>query len=156
MSYEFRVACELHSLDGLRAVFAAGLDARARIEGKGAVAWLTEMYTRSDRFAECLRLLLDHGAVADDPLAVPVLLNDPDAIVAAASQAPAYLQHRVTMASAFTPLAYAQLGGLPQMHRDERQIAGTVRLLLTAAGRPVPPLPNVPNQYLRASGGAAQ
>ena len=34
------------------------------------------------------------------------------------------------------------------MHRDERQIADTVRLLLAAAGRPVPALPNVPNRYL--------
>ena len=244
MSYEFRVACELHSLDRLHAALAAGLDPRAPIDGKGAVAWLTEMYTRSDRLPACLRLLLDHGAVPDDPLVVPVLLNDPDAITALAQQMPAYLRHRVTMASSFTPLegvsllhvaaefghaeaarallalgadvndraavdaggmgghtplfhavnahadrslpvtrllleaganvdarvaglvwgrgfewetalfgltplSYAQLGGLPQMHRDEQQIADTVRLLLSAAGRPVPPLANVPNRYLR-------
>ena len=244
MTREYRVACELHSLDRLRAVLADGLDVRASIEGKGAVTWLTEMYTRSDRFAACLRVLLDHGAVPDDPLAVPVLLNDPGAIAAVARQTPDYTRHRVTMASAFTPLvgasllhvaaefghaeaarallglgadvndraaldpdglggqtplfhtvnahadrsqpvtrllleagaavdarvaglvwgrgcewetvlfdltplSYAQLGGLPQMHRDERQIADTVRLLLSAAGRSVPPLANVPNRYLR-------
>ena len=244
MSSEFSVACELHSLDRLHAVLTAGLDPRAPIDGKGAVAWLTEMYTRSDRLPACLRLLLEHGAVADDPLAVPVLLDDPDAIGAMASQTPDYAHHRVTMASAFTPLtgvsllhvaaefghlaaarallalgadvndradvdadglgghtplfhtvnahadrsrpvtrllleagaaadvavaglvwgrgfewetalfdltplSYAQLGGLPQMHRDEQQIADTVRLLLSAAGRPVPPLANVPNRYLR-------
>lgn len=243
MSSDFRVACELHSLDRLEAVLAAGLDPRAPIEGKGAVTWLTEMYTRSDRFPACLRLLLEHGALPDDPLAVPVLLDDPDAIRAMASQTPGYARHRVTMASAFTPLtgvsllhvaaefghlaaarallavgadvndragvdadglggqtplfhtvnahadrsqpvtrllleagaavharvaglvwgrghawetvlfnltplSYTQLGGLPQLHRDEPQIAGTVRLLLTAAGRPVPPLTNVPNRYL--------
>lgn len=243
MNDEFRVACELHSLDRLRAVLAAGLDVRVPIDGKGAITWLTEMYTRSDQLAACLRVLLEHGAVPDDPLAVPVLLNDPDAITAAARRTPAYVRHRVTMSSAFTPLAgvsllhvaaefghaeaasallalgaevndraavdadgmgghtplfhtvnahadrsrpvtrllleagaaadarvaglvwgqgfewetvlfdltpvsYAQLGSLPQMHRDERQIAGTVRLLLTAAGRPVPPLANVPNRYL--------
>ncbi len=244
MSYEFRVACELHSPDRLRAVFAGGLDARTPIEGKGAITWLTEMYTRSDQFAACLRLLLEHGAVPDDPLTVPVLLDDPDAIAAMASHTPGYTRHRVTMPSAFTPLAgvsllhvaaefghveaarallalgadvndraavdadglggqtplfhtvnahadrsrpvtqllleagaavdarvaglvwgrgfewetalfdltplsYAQLGNLPQMHRDEEQIADTVRLLLNAAGRPVPPLANVPNRYLR-------
>lgn len=243
MSDEFRVACELHSLDRLHAVLAAGLDARAPIDGQSAITWLTGMYTRSDRFAACLRLLLEHGARPDDPLAVPVLLNDPEAITAAARQMPAYVRHRVTMTSAFTPLSgvsllhvaaefghaeaagallalgadvndraavdadglgghtplfhtvnahadrsrpvtrllleagaaadarvaglvwgrgfewetalfdltpvsYAQLGSLPQMHRDERQIAGTVRLLLAAAGRPVPPLSNVPNRYL--------
>ena len=244
MSYEFRVACELHSLDRLHAALAAGLDARAPIEGKGAITWLTEMYTRSDQFAACFRLLLEHGAVPDDPLTVPVLLDDPDAIAAMASHTPGYTRHRVTMPSAFTPLAgvsllhvaaefghveaarallalgadvndraavdadglggqtplfhavnahadrslpvtrllleagaaadarvaglvwgrgcewetalfdltplaYAQLGNLPQMHRDERQIADTVRLLLAAAGRAVPAMPNVPNRYLR-------
>lgn len=50
-----------------------------------------------------------------------------------------------------TPLSYAQLGPLPQMHRDERDIADNVRALLAAAGRPVPPLPNVPNQYVARS-----
>ena len=53
-----------------------------------------------------------------------------------------------------TPVSYAQLGGLPQMHRDEQQTAETVRLLLAAAGRFVAPLTNVPNRYLRERGGA--
>lgn len=50
-----------------------------------------------------------------------------------------------------TPLSYAQLGLLPQVHRDEQQIWSNVRALLTAAGRPIPPLPNVPNKYLSKS-----
>ena len=51
-----------------------------------------------------------------------------------------------------TPVSYAQLGLLPQMHRDERHVYANVRRLLQAAHRPVPPLPNVPNSYL--AGGA--
>ncbi len=248
MSYEFRVACELHSTERLRVAIADGLDVRAPIEGKPAITWLTEMYTRSDRFAACLRLLLERGAVADDPLTLPVLLNDPEALREMAGITPACLQHRATMACAFTPLtgvsllhvaaefghvevagallalganvndraevdgdglgghtplfhtvnahanrsapvmrllldagaaaearvaglvwgrgfewetvlfdltpvSYAQLGQLPQMHRDEHDIAGTVRALLVAAGRPVPSMPNVPNRYLRERDG---
>ncbi len=251
MSYEFRVACELHSTERLRAVLADGLDVRTPIEGKPAITWLTEMYTRSDRFAACLRLLLEQGAVADDPVTLPVLLNDPEALRQMAAITPACLQHRATMTCAFTPLtgvsllhvaaefghvevagalialgadvndladvdghglgghtplfhtvnahvnrsapvmrllldagaaadarvaglvwgrgfewetalfdltplSYAQLGQLPQMHRDERDIAGTVRALLAAAGRPVPPMPNVPNRYLRERDGSAR
>jgi hypothetical protein len=53
-----------------------------------------------------------------------------------------------------TPLSYAQLGSLPQMHRDERQIRDNVRLLLAAAGRAAPPLENVPNRYLAPRAGA--
>jgi hypothetical protein len=47
-----------------------------------------------------------------------------------------------------TPLSYAQLGLLPQIHRDERGIYDNVVRLLRASGRPVPPLDNVPNRYL--------
>jgi hypothetical protein len=47
-----------------------------------------------------------------------------------------------------TPIAYAQLGTLPQMHRDARDIDATVRTLLAASGRTVPAMRNVPNRYL--------
>ena len=243
MSYDFRVACELHSVDRMRAALDAGLDPSAALDGKTPVTWLTEMYTRSDRFADCLRLLLDRGATLADAALEPVLLNEPAALASAVRATPALLHHRAFMDCAFTPLtgvsllhvatefghaevartlidlgadvnarattdedglgghtplfhavnahanrtatimtmlldagadpgvhvhglvwgrgcewettlfdltpvSYAQCGLLPQMHRDERDIAENVRALLAAAGRPVPPMPNVPNRYL--------
>ena len=243
MSDEFRVACELHAPERLRAVLAEGLDARVPIDGKPAITWLTEMYTRSDRVADCLRVLVAHGAVPDDPVALPVLLNDVEAVERMARASPDALRHRVTMTCSFTPLtgvsllhvaaeyghvevaralialgadvndradvdghgpgghtplfhtvnthanrsapvmrlllaagaavdarvagliwgrgfewetalfdltpvSYAQLGLLPQMHRGERDVVETVRALLAAAGRPIPAMSNVPNAYL--------
>ena len=56
---ELLLAFELHSVERIRAVLDAGLDPRAPFRGKRPVNWLTEMYTRSDRFPGCLRLLLD-------------------------------------------------------------------------------------------------
>ena len=47
-----------------------------------------------------------------------------------------------------TPIAYAQFGLLPQVHRRERDIYDNIKLLVEAAGRSVPPLDNVPNRYL--------
>ncbi len=47
-----------------------------------------------------------------------------------------------------TPISYAQLGLLPQMHRTERDCYENVAELLRASGREVPPLSNVPNRYL--------
>ncbi len=47
-----------------------------------------------------------------------------------------------------TPISYAQLSLLPQMHRTERDCYENVKALLKAAGRDVPPLGNVPNRYL--------
>lgn len=48
-----------------------------------------------------------------------------------------------------TPIAYAQLGALPQFQRDEVELAANVQALLAAAGRPIPADLNVPNRYLR-------
>jgi hypothetical protein len=48
-----------------------------------------------------------------------------------------------------TPIAYAQMGLLPQVHRNEGEIYSNVRCLLDASGRKVPPLENIPNHYLR-------
>ena len=48
-----------------------------------------------------------------------------------------------------TPISYAQMGLLPQVHRREDDIYSNLRCLLEASGRTVPPLTNVPNRYLR-------
>jgi hypothetical protein len=242
-------AFELHSAAEIRALLDRGLDAVKPLRGKLPVVWLTEMYARSDRFPECLQLLLDRGAQLEDPLLTPVLLDDAEALATALHALPSLLQHRTTLTSAFTPLAgatllhvaaefgnaaaarvliehgadvdaraaiddfglgghtplfhvvnsnanrsapilqllldagartdvriagltwgqgfawettlfdltplsYAQFGLLPQVHRDERDIAANVRALLAAAARPLPPLRNVPNRYLQPRPGA--
>jgi hypothetical protein len=240
---DFLEAAELHSAEGIGAALDAGLDPRATVNGKPLIAVLTEMYSRSDKFAGCLRLLLDRGAPPEDAGAIPVLLDDPGAVEAAVAKDPALLARRFAMTSAFTPLAgatllhiaaefghanaarklielgadlearadvdafglnghtplfhtvnsignrcepvmrllleagartdarvegivwgrgfewettfydltpiaYAQLGTLPQVHRNETDIDANVRRLLQAAGRKVPPATNVPNRYL--------
>ncbi len=103
------VAFELHSVERIRAALDAGLDPRAPIRGKSPVNWLTEMYSRSDDFSPCLRLLLDRGSVLDDPVVAPVLLNDAEELKAAIRGNPSLLDHRTTLVSAFTPLVGASL-----------------------------------------------
>ena len=51
-----------------------------------------------------------------------------------------------------TPISYAQLGLLPQMHRRDRDVYHNITRLLEASGRKVPPLDNVPNRYLAPNG----
>jgi ankyrin repeat protein len=241
---ELLSAFDGHDAEGVRAALDAGADACSPIRGKLPVNWLLEEYTRSDRLGECLRLLLERGAVLDDPLVAPVLLDDRDAIKSASRATPSLLEHRTTLVSAFTslagasllhvaaeygnlgaaralieagadvnatsaldehgqnghtplfhtvnsnanrsepimrlllksgaradvrlagitwgkgypwettffdvtPISYAQMGLLPQVHRSESDIYSNIRALLEAAGRKVPPLANVPNRYLR-------
>ena len=241
---ELLIAFELHSVDGIRAALDGGVDVRIRWRGKTPVTWLTEMYTRSVRFPDCLQLLLERGAVLDDPLITPVLLDDAQALETAVRHNPSLLDYRTTMVSTFTPLvgasmlhvaaeyghtkalrvllefgaavdapaavddfgmnghtplfhtvnsngnrsepamrllldagartdirlhgitwgkgfewettcfdvtpvSYAQLGLLPQMHRSEHDVYANIRRLLEANGRALPALPNVPNRYLQ-------
>ena len=245
---ELLVAFEQHSVERIRAVLDGGLDVRAPLRGKPPIEWLIEMYTRSDRFPACLRLLLERGAVLRDPSIAAVLLDDADELAAAIRSDPSLLEHRTTMVSAFTPLvgasllhvaaeygnaravrvlldmgadvearadvdefgmnghtplfhtvnsnanrsapvmrlllqagakcdlrlagirwgagfewetvcfdvtpiSYAQLGLLPQMHRKEHDVYANVKCLLEAAGRSYPPASNVPNRYLAPRSG---
>ena len=106
---ELLLACETHDRARLQALLDGGVDARASVQGLPLVAHLVEMYFRSDRFAPCLRLLMDHGAALPDPQLAPVLLDDSAAIRSAARADPAWLQHRTRMRCAFTPLDSATL-----------------------------------------------
>lgn len=103
------VAFELHAPERIQSLVDAGLDLRESIEGKAPLTWLAEMYTRSDRLPDCVRLLLQHGAVADDPAVMPVLLDDGDGMHSMVRSNPALLWHQTSMRCAFTPLLGATL-----------------------------------------------
>jgi hypothetical protein len=247
VEFDLLGAFEGHDVEDIRAILDAGLDVRAPIKGKSIVNSLLEMYSRSDRLPDCLRLLLDRGAVVDDPRILPVLLDDADQLTVALEADASLINHRTSMVSTFTPLigasllhvaaeygnfvaarvlvergadlearasvdehglnghtpifhtvnsndnrsapvlqllleagarpdvrlagivwgkgfewettcfdvtpiSYAQLGLLPQVHRRERDIYANITRLLEAVGRPIPPLTNVPNRYLAAGG----
>ena len=50
-----------------------------------------------------------------------------------------------------TPISFAQMGLMPQVHRIETDIYANIRALLAACGRDVPELGNIPNRYLAGS-----
>lgn len=108
---EFDLLCafETHDVDAIRAILDRGFDVRSTIKGQPVIYHLTEMYARSDAFPSCLRLLLERGAVLEDPRITPVLLDDADALAADVRRDPSLLEHRTSLVSAFTPLIGASL-----------------------------------------------
>lgn len=97
-------AFESHSPTDIRSALAAGADPQVRIDGKVAIEWLAEMYTRSARFGECLRVLIDAGATFPDPLLAALLLDDADALHVVLAAAPERARDRVFLDCAFTSL----------------------------------------------------
>jgi len=73
---DFLEAFELHSPTLIREALAAGASPIEPIKGKRPIDILIEMYTRSPKFAECMQVLLDAGAIIGDPLLQAVLLDD--------------------------------------------------------------------------------
>lgn len=67
---------EGHSPEGIRKALAAGASPIEPIRGKKPIQSLIEMYTRSPRFGECLRVMLDAGSDTGDPLLEALLLDD--------------------------------------------------------------------------------
>jgi ankyrin repeat protein len=135
------VAAEWGHLAAARVLVDSGADvnARAGVDADGLGGQTPIFHTvnaHANRSAPVMQLLLDAGA---------------DATARVAGLTWGRGHEWETTFFDLTPIAYAQLGTLPQMHRDERQITENVRALLAAAGRPVPPLSNVPNRYVARS-----
>jgi ankyrin repeat protein len=98
------VGFELHSLSRIRQALEAGADPNTPIHGKRPIDQLIEMYTRSPRFADCLRLMLDAGAALDDPLLEALLLDDDESLRQVLANSPQSLDRRFHLECTYTSL----------------------------------------------------
>ncbi len=69
-------AFEVHSPEKIRAVLKAGQSPIEPIKGKTPMDCLIEMYLRSPRFRDCVRVMLEAGAIIEDPVLKAILLDD--------------------------------------------------------------------------------
>lgn len=133
------VAAEYGNLNAARALVEAGADVntRADVDEHGLNGHTPLFHTVNsihNRSEPIMRLLLAAGARTDIALA-------------GLTWGKGY-EWETTFFDV-TPVSYAQMGLLPQVHRNEQEIYANLRCLLEASGRTVPPLLNVPNRYLR-------
>jgi ankyrin repeat protein len=104
-------AFETHSPNEIRAALNAGASPVAPINGKRPIDILIEMYTRSPRFAECLRVMLDAGATVEDPLLEAVLLDDDAALRRIVQTSRRNLERKLRV-----PCAYTTCKGVTALH----------------------------------------
>ncbi len=133
------VAAEFGHLDAARVLVQMGADVNARAavtrEGfNGHTPLFHTVNSWKNRSQAILRLLLAAGARCD--VRLPGLVWGQGF-------------EWETVFFDVTPISYAQLGLLPQVTRDERDIYANIRLMLEASGRAVTLLENVPNRYLQ-------
>lgn len=133
------VAAEYGNLEAARALVEAGADvnATADIDEDGLNGHTPIFHTVNsihNRSEPIMRLLLAAGARTDIR-------------VAGISWGKGY-EWETTFLDV-TPISYAQMGLMPQVHRRESDIYANIRVLLEASARKLPPFKNVPNRYLR-------
>lgn len=95
-------AFEEHSPESIRELLAAGVSPIESIKGRRPIDSLIEMYLRSERFAECLRVMMDAGASVGDPLLEAVLLDDDAGLRRLLAISKGELQRRLSPLCAFT------------------------------------------------------
>jgi ankyrin repeat protein len=133
------VAAEFGNVDAVRVLIEAGADVNAKAEvdeyGLNGHTPLFHVVNAShNRSESIMRLLLTAGAHSDIR-------------VAGIHWGKGY-EWETTFFDV-TPVSYAQMGLLPQVHRSEVDIYSRIKCLLGVSGRDVPPLGNVPNRYLQ-------
>jgi hypothetical protein len=93
---------EDHSPGGIRKLLSAGVSPTDPIDGKRPIDCLIEMYLRSPRFAECLRVMLDAGATVGDPVLEAALLDDDVALRTLLGGSREILHRKLSPLCAFT------------------------------------------------------
>jgi hypothetical protein len=104
-------AFELHSPEGIRKVLTAGASPVNAIGGKRPIDLLIEMYSRSEKFADCLRVMLNAGATVGDPLLEAVLLDDEEALRGILKASDGGLQRKL-----YPLCAYTSCKGVSALH----------------------------------------
>jgi ankyrin repeat protein len=95
-------AFEEHSPEGIEKALAAGVSPIVPIKSRKPIDHLIEAYLRSSRFPDCLRVMLNAGAVIDDPLLEAVLLDDASRLSHLLTESPQRLHQKLDILVAFT------------------------------------------------------
>ena len=103
------IEIELHSVEGIRECFAAGISPNDLYNGEPLLYELTSEYTRTPRFKDCVRAFVEYGLNFDDNILLAVLLDDAPTLERLIGENPAAMSGKYTLRCAYTPLFEASL-----------------------------------------------
>lgn len=73
---ELVIQIELHSVEGIKHYFAAGISPNVEYKGKPLIYNMIDMYTRTPRFKDCVNAFVEYGLEFQDKPLLSVLLDD--------------------------------------------------------------------------------
>jgi ankyrin repeat protein len=95
---------ELHSIEGVRDCFTHGVNPNDQFRNEPLIYELTSEYTRSPRFADCVKAFVDHGLVFEDKVLLSVLMNDATSLESHLAIDKDAINQQYTLRCAYTPL----------------------------------------------------
>ncbi|MFM2393833.1 MAG: hypothetical protein RLZZ546_1815 [Bacteroidota bacterium] len=100
---------EIHSSEIIREEFEKGISPNQDYNGKPLIYSLINMYYRSHKFSECMKVFKEFGWKEEDEILFIILLNDPKKLNLLVSQNPSLLNKTYDLDCTFTPLYKASL-----------------------------------------------
>jgi hypothetical protein len=100
---------ELHSVEGIRKCFSAGVNPNDHFRGEPLLYELTSEYTRTPRFKDCVKAFVDYGLDFEDKILLSVLLDDAQLLSSLISGDTEACRRKYTLRCAYTPLYKASL-----------------------------------------------
>ncbi len=101
---ELIYAIELHDADGMRKLFASGVDPNTLYKGEPLIYELTSEYTRSPKFTDCVKAFLDSGLEMEDKSLLAVLLNDAEQLQEQLFNDPEIITKKYSLRCAYSAL----------------------------------------------------
>jgi len=101
---------EIHSIEGIRKYFEDGGDPNEVHDGVPLFSTMIEMYTRTPRFKECVKLFVQAGLEFEDKVLLYVLMDDADKLKEAIQHDPPVLKKQYSLEkNTYTSLTGATL-----------------------------------------------
>ncbi|MDB5134893.1 MAG: hypothetical protein JWP37_1496 [Mucilaginibacter sp.] len=118
---------EVHSVEGIRKYFETGGNPNEVNDGNPLFKMMIEMYTRTPRFKDCVKVFIDNGLEYEDKALLAVLIDDADQLKKIVKHNPAVVSNTYSLYNnTYTPLT----GGTLLHFCAEYNSAGCAKVLV--------------------------